>query len=100
MLLDKELKQLEPISARIIDGSSYEEWLSTHRILFFGTGAAKCKDVIHHKRAVYIDDIAPLASAMGELAADAFQSQLFEDLSSFEPLYLKDFLIRKPKSAV
>ena len=88
MLLDKELKQMEPISARIIDVSSYEEWLNTHRVVFFGTGA------------VFIDDVVPLASAMGERAAESFQLKRFENLSEFEPLYLKDFLIRKPKSAV
>jgi tRNA threonylcarbamoyladenosine biosynthesis protein TsaB len=100
MLLDPELKQLEPISARIIDASSYDEWLNTHRVFFFGTGAAKCKDVIQHKAAVFIDDVIPLASAMGELAAKSFEAGRFEDLSEFEPFYLKDFLIRKPKSAV
>jgi tRNA threonylcarbamoyladenosine biosynthesis protein TsaB len=100
MMLDKDLHQLEPISARIIDTFSYDTWLDSRRVLFFGTGAAKCKNVISHKRAIFIDDVVPLASAMGELAAASFQSRRFEDLSEFEPLYLKDFLIRKPKSAV
>jgi hypothetical protein len=36
---------------------------------------------------------------MGELAEQRFLSAEFEDLGEFEPLYLKDFLIRKPKSA-
>jgi tRNA threonylcarbamoyladenosine biosynthesis protein TsaB len=100
MLLDNDLNQLESISARVIDASSYADRLNVSRILFFGTGAAKCRNVIHHEHAVFVDDIIPLASAMGELAAASFLSGRFEDLSEFEPLYLKDFLIRKPKSAV
>jgi tRNA threonylcarbamoyladenosine biosynthesis protein TsaB len=99
-LLDKNLVELAPITARVIDDGSYAEQLAQHRILFFGTGASKCESVIRHNNAVFIHDIIPQASVMGPLAAQRFRSGLFEDVGEFEPLYLKDFLIRKPKPAV
>jgi tRNA threonylcarbamoyladenosine biosynthesis protein TsaB len=37
---------------------------------------------------------------MGSLAEAKFRSREFEDVAGFEPFYLKDFLIRKPKSVV
>jgi len=99
-LLNKDLIELAPITARVIDDLSYSDELSKHRILFFGTGASKCEEVIRHTNAMFIHGIVPLASAMGALAEQRFHSGLFEDIGEFEPLYLKDFLIRKPKSAV
>src|SRR5205085_9626935 len=100
MMLDRKLNELEAISARIIDESSYGEWLRSNRVIFFGTGSDKCRDVIRHEHAVFMSGIVPLASGMGRLAEARYQAGAFEDLSSFEPLYLKDFLIRKPNPAV
>ena len=100
MLLDRNLNEVEPIQARVVDPSSYAEWLSQKSIIFFGTGSEKCREVIRHDNAVFITGVAPLASGMGRLAAQRFAEGLFEDVSTFEPLYLKDFLIRKPKPAV
>jgi tRNA threonylcarbamoyladenosine biosynthesis protein TsaB len=98
-LFSKDLAALAPITASVIDENSYTQQLAEHRILFFGTGASKCEQVIRHSNAVFIHNIVPLASMMGELAEQRFLSAEFEDLGEFEPLYLKDFLIRKPKSA-
>jgi tRNA threonylcarbamoyladenosine biosynthesis protein TsaB len=98
-LFSTDLRELAPITASVIDEKSYSEQLEKQRILFFGTGASKCEHVIRHPNAHFIHHIVPLASSMGELAEQRYQSAQFEDLSEFEPLYLKDFLIRKPKSA-
>ena len=100
MLLDTELHELEPIAARVIDESSYQEQLGTHAIMFFGTGSDKCREAIQHANAKFLSGVVPSALKMGELAEARFNSGKFEDVAIFEPLYLKDFLIRKPKSAV
>jgi tRNA threonylcarbamoyladenosine biosynthesis protein TsaB len=97
-MFSKDLAALAPITASVIDESSYVQQLNEHRILFFGTGAGKCEQVIRHPNALFIHNIVPLASEMGELAEQRFRSAEFEDIGEFEPLYLKDFLIRKPKS--
>ncbi|MEP2670135.1 MAG: tRNA (adenosine(37)-N6)-threonylcarbamoyltransferase complex dimerization subunit type 1 TsaB [Cyclobacteriaceae bacterium] len=90
---------LEPTQAKVIDESSFAEVLSKNKMVFFGNGAAKCKELITSPNAVFLSDIVPSAEQIGELAFKKFQTQQFEDLADFEPFYLKDFLIKKPKPA-
>lgn len=90
---------LEPTQAKVMDETSFEEVLSKNKVVFFGNGAAKCKEVITNANAIFLSDIVPSAEQIGELAFKKFQTQQFEDLTDFEPFYLKDFLIKKPKSA-
>jgi hypothetical protein len=40
-----------------------------------------------------------LATRLGELGYAKWNQSAFEDVVSFEPFYLKDFLIRKPNLA-
>jgi tRNA threonylcarbamoyladenosine biosynthesis protein TsaB len=100
MLLDKDFNVIEPVSASVIDSSSYAERLRDHRIIFFGNGSDKCKPVISHPNAVFIDDIFPSAEWMGGMAYSRFRENRFEDIADFEPAYLKDFIAKKPKSLV
>jgi len=100
MLLDTNLKEVDPVAARIIDETSYKDWLSKKRVHFFGTGSDKCREALRHPNANFISGIVPSALAMGRLAESRFNAKQFEDTATFEPLYLKDFLIRKPKSLV
>jgi tRNA threonylcarbamoyladenosine biosynthesis protein TsaB len=100
MLFDTELQEVEPIAARVIDESSYREHLASRRVLFFGTGSDKCRDAIRHPNAEFVSGVIPSAASMGSLAEAKYRSREFEDVAGFEPFYLKDFLIRKPKSVV
>jgi tRNA threonylcarbamoyladenosine biosynthesis protein TsaB len=90
-----EGKEIVPMNATTIDERSFEDLLSRSRILFFGDGAVKCKEVIRHPNAFFSDNIYPDASGMGQLADQMFQRKHFAILSDFEPDYLKEFLIRK-----
>ena len=99
LLADRDLTILEGTDAKIIDEFSFKNWLDQYVISFFGNGSAKCKGIIRHVNARYIENISPGASSLGELAFKKFESSQFEDLSSFEPFYLKDFVVKKPKSA-
>lgn len=96
-LFDTELKQLKPVSADIIDESSFSSELSMEKVAFFGDGAAKCKDLIVHENAVFVNDFKTSAQAMISLAEHKFSIQDFEDVAYFEPYYLKDFVAGKPK---
>ena len=95
---DSSMNQIEPITAKIIDEESFADLLDKHKVAFFGDGAFKCKEVIHHPHAVFIPDIHPLASGMAALSIDAFRNEKFEDIAYFEPFYLKDFVATKPKN--
>lgn len=100
MLLDSSLKAISSVEAKIIDESSFADILNYKKVHFFGTGSEKCKQAITHPNANFIDNIFPSAEWMGSLAYKAFQEKSFEDVSDFEPLYLKDFVAKKPKDLV
>jgi tRNA threonylcarbamoyladenosine biosynthesis protein TsaB len=89
------LQVVQPVEAKIIDETSFADLLEKQRVVFFGDGAAKCKAMITHANAVFVEDIFPLASALGTLAYPKFQEHRVEDVVHFEPFYLKDFLIKK-----
>jgi tRNA threonylcarbamoyladenosine biosynthesis protein TsaB len=95
-IFDSEINVLQPIEAKVIDEESFRESLSDHKIIFFGDGAAKCKSVITHSNAFFISDIVPSAKELGFLASEKFSRNEFENLVTFEPFYLKEFLIKKP----
>jgi tRNA threonylcarbamoyladenosine biosynthesis protein TsaB len=97
LIADVELNVLESTASRIIDERSFDTWFARGRILFFGNGSEKCKEIIRHPNATFVDGIIPSAARLGELAFRKFEDRAFEDLSSFEPLYLKDFVAKKPK---
>ncbi len=96
MLLDYNLNQIEPTQAKIIGEHSFENHLEQKIIYFIGEGGEKCKDIIRHTNARFITEINPLATRLGELGYAKWNQSAFEDVVSFEPFYLKDFLIRKP----
>lgn len=100
LLADSNLKIIESTEAKVIDELSYQPWLEKNKILFFGNGSDKCKEMIRHKNAVFIPDIIPSAAKLGEMAFQKFKLNQFEDLAAYEPYYLKDFMVKKPKSAV
>ena len=92
---DAELHLVEPVSARIIDEGSFAELLNSSKVLFFGNGAEKCKGVIRHDNAVFLDGVVPLASFLGLIAEKKFSAGEFEDLVEFKPFYLKEFVAKK-----
>ncbi len=98
-LLDDFLKEILPISAKIIDKDTFADILENNKIVFFGDGASKCKaSFAHQKNALFIENITPSAKEIGFLANQKLNKQLFEDLNYFEPYYLKDFVTTVKKS--
>ena len=80
----------------VIDTTSFKELLIKHRILFFGTGATKCKEFITSSNAVFIDHINPSSTGVAFLAEKLFQKNKFADVAYFEPFYMKEFIAGKP----
>ena len=96
-IYDKSLTEIKAISADIINENSYAEFLDKQPVYFFGDGAMKCKEVINHPNAHFLDDIHPLASSMMPLAERAIWEKDFVDVAYFEPFYLKEFVATQPK---
>ncbi|MCQ2051182.1 MAG: tRNA (adenosine(37)-N6)-threonylcarbamoyltransferase complex dimerization subunit type 1 TsaB [Bacteroidaceae bacterium] len=96
-LYDRSLKEMMPTSAVVIDKDSFKDVLDRQPVWFMGDGAEKCKGVIVHENAHFVDGAVPSAKSMFVLAEKAFNQGEFQDIAYFEPFYLKDFIAIKPK---
>lgn len=88
------------VEAKILDDKSFHDILETNRILFFGNGSFKAREVIKHPNASFIDDFKPSARFMITIASRLFNQRKYEDVAYFEPLYLKDFVATIAKNKV
>ena len=96
-VFNSEYKQIRGIQAEIIDSNSFSNFLEKGEVYFLGDGAEKCKEIITHENAIFFDGYFPSAKQMAALSFEKYQNNDFEDVAYFEPFYLKDFLITKPK---
>lgn len=97
LLMSSKKEILLPTSAIVVEKNTFEQHLSSHQIVFFGNGAEKCKKVISHPNAIFLENFYPLAKSMGKLAWEKFQRKEFENLFYFEPYYLKEFVTKTSK---
>lgn len=88
------------VSADIIETNSYKDILDERKVIFFGNGSEKCKNILKSKNAFFIDNISPSAKNMIELSEKAFNNKKFENTAYFEPFYLKDFVAIPPKKNI
>ena len=88
---------IEDTRALIVDSSSFDEYFAEKRLIFFGSGAQKIKNIIHNKNANFIDNYNTSARNMINLSEEAFKKKEFENVAYFEPFYLKDFIATVPK---
>lgn len=93
-------EMIEPTTAKIIEEDSFKNFIEQKQVIFFGNGAIKCRDVIQHSNAIFLDGIETSAKYMVSLAESAWQQKCFEDIAYFEPFYLKNFVATIPKSKV
>lgn len=100
-VLDENNAFVQETQAVIMNEHSFEDLLANHKVVFFGDGAAKCKPILEkHSNAVFpAIDIKPSARTVGQLGVIAFENGQFEDVASFEPYYLKDFMSPAPRKA-
>lgn len=94
---DRALKEVRSIQADVVTAASYLEYLERGPVYFFGNGATKCREVIQHSNAHFIDGIHPLAKNMFPLAERSMHLRDFQDVAYFEPYYLKEFVAIKSK---
>lgn len=98
-IYNSQLEAVKPISADIVESTSYHEYLENQKVYFIGDGASKCKAVLTHKNAIFQEGL-PSAQNMGSLAFTKFKNAEFEDVAYFEPYYLKEFIAIKSKKLV
>lgn len=95
-IFDGQGKQLTETEAKVIEETSFED-LQGKKIVFIGDGAEKCKDVLAHLNAIFIQEY-PSAKNMISLSEEKYLQKSFEDVAYFEPFYLKDFIAGKKKT--
>lgn len=89
-LYDKSMQTVLNPCAMQLNEASFAKWLLKNKILFFGTGAKKWKQICSSENAIlYAELNNPLA--MSILSHQKFERKEFANLSYAEPLYLKDF---------
>jgi tRNA threonylcarbamoyladenosine biosynthesis protein TsaB len=93
-------EMIQAITAKIIQEDSFKDILANNYMIFFGNGSAKCRDIIQHSNALFLEGIETSAKFMVPMAESAWQQNKFEDLAYFEPFYLKDFVATIPKNKV
>ena len=96
-IFDNNTREVRETKAEIIEPDSFAEYLTNHKMIFFGDGAPKCRDIITHPNAVFYDDINPSAANMAEIAKEKFKGKQFENVAYFEPFYLKEFIAGIPR---
>jgi tRNA threonylcarbamoyladenosine biosynthesis protein TsaB len=90
-LLHQDLAEVLPVSPLVLTAESFQEQLQHHRILFFGSGAAKYKALAgNHPHALFLDNLTVSARWLGSLGLESFREAHFEDVAYYEPFYLKE----------
>lgn len=92
-IFDNEMNIILATEAKIIDEDSFLKLLEQNKIVFIGDGSAKCQEKITHPNAIFPKtEITPTAKTIGILATNLYEKSLFENVVTFEPFYLKDFV--------
>ena len=91
-----KLNELTKDQALILEKDSFENYKDKN-VYFFGDGSYKFKEIVNKKNFIFLNNINPNSKFMGQLSYDKFINKDFEDLSSFEPNYIKDFYLIKKK---
>ncbi len=97
---NRALQEVWPTQALVVDEASFGELLDEHPLYFMGNGSDKCRAVIQHPNAHFIEGAVPLATQMIPLAEMAMAREEFEDVAYFEPFYLKEFVATQSKKLI
>lgn len=93
-IFQKDLKIIEPVSAKIVDASSFDQFEGRNLVLF-GDGAGKFKELFSGQNNIRFIDFINSAEDLNFLAWRKFSNGETENVAYFEPFYLKDFLLTK-----
>ena len=97
---DLALNEIMPPQPLILNENSYSEYLASHKIVFFGNGSDKAREIITSQNAVFIEGIKPVAIDMLALSEKAIRERDYIDVAYSTPLYLKEYQTTTPKSKI
>jgi tRNA threonylcarbamoyladenosine biosynthesis protein TsaB len=95
---DAQGQRRSDIRAQVVEADGFAEQLDAGPVIFCGDGAEKCRSLLEaHPHAYVLGQALPSATQAGALLWQQWQAQAYEDLTTFEPFYLKDFRATQPK---
>ena len=93
-VFDSNANPLNEVAAEVVDENTLAELRAkTNNFVVFGSGAAKCAEVLGAE----LIDITPSVRGMAAIAEKKFANGEFVDVAYFEPYYLKDFVVTTSK---
>jgi tRNA threonylcarbamoyladenosine biosynthesis protein TsaB len=99
-IFNKAGEIIKPTAAEIIDTNSFSDILAENKVLFFGDGADKCKEILgQNPNSQFVPNFVNSATHLTQIALNKFNRADFEDVAYFEPYYLKDFIAGKKAGA-
>ena len=99
-IYDQNYNAVRETKAEIIDSHSFLDELQNQKVYFLGDGAKKCKEIILHENAVFIENVFPSAKKMATISYHKFKNESTEDVAYFEPFYLKNFVATQEKKKI
>lgn len=97
-VLDSTHNEIRTTEAEVISSDSFHDYRKEEHLHLIGPGAEKCQEILGEDGISYYPDLLPSAAQMIGLAQAKFSAGEFEDVAYFEPYYLKDFVLQKPKA--
>jgi len=92
----KDLEEVMPTTAMVIDQHSFEQYLSDRQMSFFGGGSNKCKPIITASSAAFIE-INYTPGYLGILSFLRYLQREFTEVAYSEPAYTKEFYTHTKK---
>ena len=75
----------------IINSDSFSNYFKSSTVNFVGNCNEKINKFLDHKNIIFSDFMLPSANEMGIISFSRFKKSEFEDISDFQPKYLKEF---------
>lgn len=85
-----DMREILAPKALILDKTSFEEYISSNRLLFSGSGAAKWQEMTRSPNAVFVAQ-PNMTEAFTQISAGCFLEKNWSDTVYSEPIYLKEF---------
>ncbi|MFH0894244.1 MAG: tRNA (adenosine(37)-N6)-threonylcarbamoyltransferase complex dimerization subunit type 1 TsaB [Bacteroidota bacterium] len=96
---NNQLTKVFDTCALIIDQDTFLPFLKENNLLFFGSGADKLVPQFNNHPGIKINtEYLHSSSFMLQSALEKWNNKQFEEVRSFEPYYLKDFVATTPKN--
>lgn len=90
-IYDSRLSPVLAPGSAVISPALFDKWLQQGKLIFFGDGSNKLKNILKHPHASFYNYSHQGAIDMISLSTKYYNKNIFVDLAYAEPLYLKEF---------